>query len=125
LDKSLTRFTEHAKDNRELARIRENLRRYFNKEFERMRSFNEQFYEKYGGLISRRRGFNDGEEAVRNFVKNFRRLLQRQRSKRLSDRSARESSSTLTKKRTENGETTITDGRGDPTTGSGPFHVKS
>ncbi|XGW31686.1 hypothetical protein V3C99_010109 [Haemonchus contortus] len=136
LDKSLTRFSEHAKDRETVDRVRDNLRRFFDKEFERARSFNEQYYEKIGSPNARRTGSPDaqdykkGEARVRAFAKNFRKLQKllakaRQRSKRFSDRSARESSLTLTKKRTENGETTITNGRGNPTSGSGSFHVKS
>uniref|UniRef100_A0A7I5EA38 Reverse transcriptase domain-containing protein n=1 Tax=Haemonchus contortus TaxID=6289 RepID=A0A7I5EA38_HAECO len=117
-----------------IERIRENLRRYFDREFERMRKFNEQFYEKIGSPNARRTGspnaqdYKKGEARVRAFAKNFRKLqklLQRQRSKRFSDRRAGETSSTLTKKRTENRETTITNGRGYPTSGSGSFHVNS
>uniref|UniRef100_W6NGA6 Uncharacterized protein n=1 Tax=Haemonchus contortus TaxID=6289 RepID=W6NGA6_HAECO len=109
LDKSLTRFSEHAKDKQTAGRLRENLRRYFDKEFERMRSFNEQFYEKIGSPNARRTGspnaqdYKKGEARVRAFAKNFRKLQKllakaRQRSKRFSDRSAKESSLTLTKK---------------------------
>ncbi|XGW29118.1 hypothetical protein V3C99_008707 [Haemonchus contortus] len=83
LDKSLTRLAEHAKDKQAVGRIRENLRRYFDREFEKMRSFNEQFYRQYS---------NNEEGRVRTFVGNFRDLLQRvrsnanPRSKRFSDR---------------------------------------
>ncbi|XGW31683.1 hypothetical protein V3C99_010108 [Haemonchus contortus] len=47
LDRSLTRLSEHAKDKQMVERIRENLRRYIDREFEKMRSFNEQLHRLY------------------------------------------------------------------------------
>ncbi|XGW31692.1 hypothetical protein V3C99_010110 [Haemonchus contortus] len=40
LDRGLGRSFKHSKDKKELARLREKLRRYFDREFEKLRSFN-------------------------------------------------------------------------------------
>ncbi|VDO59223.1 unnamed protein product [Haemonchus placei] len=126
LDRGIGRSFEHSKDKKDLARMRELLRRYFDREFEKLRSSKahhrrEDFDDGSeianiredlrsllkGGRakdrkeVARIRGNlgrflerehpnaypgTDEEARVQTFVENFRRLLQRQRSKRLSDR---------------------------------------